>query len=266
MHRRAKTILDLVSTGRLDRFRCHAMPRYGAACRNLRRRDSNNGIDQVTCCVTVRLARWIEIGRLIEADLLGRGLQREGRKWWALRHRFSCLRLSGSRAVMRSAARRTSSEFRVFLRIPIMPSLGAITAPLFSRLRPLPELGQRQPHCQTDQLRATRSERALGHERAQLHLRRDGCEEGGKGTRPLMDGPATFGSARFTSPGQDQRADTKDAYLGQSVLRRRFASRTDWMHSVVFPSACRIFARARAAANLNWACSSARRTDSGVGW
>jgi hypothetical protein len=56
------------------------------------------------------------------------------------------------------------------------------------------------------------------------------------------------------------------SYLGQSVLRRRFASRTDWMHSVAFPSAFRIFARARAAANLDWACSSARRTDSGVGW
>src|SRR5215470_977959 len=100
MHRRTKTILNLISTGRLDRFRCHAMPGYGAACHRLRRSDSNKGMDQVSCGVTVRQARRIEIGRLIQADLLGRGLQPEGRKWWALRHRFSCPRLSGSRAVL----------------------------------------------------------------------------------------------------------------------------------------------------------------------
>src|SRR5262249_22723894 len=89
MHRRAKTISDLVSTGRLDRFRCHAMPRYGAARRHLRRRDSDSRIDQVTCGVAVRQARWVEIGPLIEADVLASGLQPDGLEGWPLRHPFA---------------------------------------------------------------------------------------------------------------------------------------------------------------------------------
>src|SRR5262249_58892973 len=81
--------LDLVSTGRLNTFHRHAVPRYGSACHRARRRDANDGVDQVSCGVIVRQARRIEIGRIIEVDL-GCVMPPEGRKWWALRHRFSC--------------------------------------------------------------------------------------------------------------------------------------------------------------------------------
>ena len=55
-------------------------------------------------------------------------------------------------------------------------------------------------------------------------------------------------------------------YLVQLVPSRRFASATDWMHSVIFPSASRVLARAKIDANFNLAFSSARRTESRVGW
>src|SRR5262245_50031822 len=105
MHRRAKTILDLVSTGRLDRLRCHAMPAHGAACHHLRREDSDKGIDQVSCGVIVRYARRM-IGRLIEADWPSRGLQPEG----ALRHRSSCSRLNRSASCAARRRRTAKSE------------------------------------------------------------------------------------------------------------------------------------------------------------
>src|SRR5262249_17981782 len=154
--------------------RCHAMPRYGATRRDRRRGDSDNGIDQVSCGVTVRQARWIEIGPPIDADLPGRGLQPEERKWRALGHRFSCSRLSGSQAVMRSAATSTSSNSE-FFDVRLMLSLVARSVPLFYFT--LLDRVQRQLHRERDQLRSMRSETARGHARAQLDLCLDVCEE-----------------------------------------------------------------------------------------
>ena len=55
-----------------------------------------------------------------------------------------------------------------------------------------------------------------------------------------------------------------DSY--QLMPSRRLACATDWMHSVILPSAFRVLARAKIDNNLNWAFSSARRTESRVGW
>src|SRR5215831_14581916 len=164
VHRRAKTILDFASAGRLQRFRRHAMPCYGAASHSLRRRDLNSGIDLAGCRVTGRQVRWMEIGLLIvavdrrrsmcrkqrfeftrlrrisadapriarvrpvlaQADLLDRGLA-------ALVHRFSRSCLRGSRALMGSPGRCSSC---VGMRTQSMHSL-AITAPLFDSTGPV---------------------------------------------------------------------------------------------------------------------------------
>jgi hypothetical protein len=73
------------------------------------------------------------------------------------------------------------------------------------------------------------------------------------------------------SPGVDDGAlnsarGNKDSYIVQLRPSIRFASVTDCMHSVVFPSAFRILARAKIAANRSRAFSSARQIDSRVGW
>src|SRR5262249_2161169 len=102
---------------------------------------------------------------------------------------------------MRSAATSTSSNSE-FFDVRLMHSLVARSVPLFYFT--LLDRVQRQLHRERDQLRSMRSETARGHARAQLDLCLDVCEEGSKLTRPLVDGPATFGPSRFTALGRPQ--------------------------------------------------------------
>ena len=91
-----------------------------------------------------------------------------------------------------------------------------------------------------------------------------------RSSRPLFS-VRQLGDLANGSPGVDDGAlnsarGNKDSYIVQLRPSIRFASVTDCMHSVVFPSAFRILARAKIAANRSRAFSSARRTDSRVGW
>jgi hypothetical protein len=85
-----------------------------------------------------------------------------------------------------------------------------------------------------------------------------------RSSRPLFS-VRQLGDLANGSPGVDDGAlnsarGNKDSYIVQLRPSIRFASVTDCMQSVVFPSAFRILARAKIGANRSRAFSSAHRT------
>jgi hypothetical protein len=91
-----------------------------------------------------------------------------------------------------------------------------------------------------------------------------------RSSRPLFSvrqlGDLANGSPGVGDGALNSARGNKDSYIVQLRQSIRFASVTDCMQSVVFPSAFRILARAKIGANRSRAFSSARRIDSRVGW